>query len=103
MTVAQMRQCLKEEGVATWSEKLPAPGYVAPATKGSAMLWYNYRPEHKGHQQELAESEHCGCDIVKGEKWGTNLWLADVNIFHKASQYISRVAQARRIGRKLQQ
>eukprot|EP00753_Platysulcus_tardus_P013003 PLAT3592.1.p1 GENE.PLAT3592.1~~PLAT3592.1.p1 ORF type:complete len:537 (-),score=227.73 PLAT3592.1:71-1624(-) len=46
-------------------------GIVQPPRKGDALLWYNYN--EAGELDDWAR--HGGCDVIRGEKWGANLWF----------------------------
>lgn len=50
---------------------------VVKPKKGSAILWYNHMVnETTGWMGELdLYSLHGGCDVVKGEKWLSNMWI----------------------------
>lgn len=49
---------------------------VAPK-KGTAILWYNhFINQTDGWLGEMdLLSLHGGCDVVKGEKWVSNMWI----------------------------
>jgi prolyl 4-hydroxylase len=42
-----------------------------PASKGSAIFWYNLKPSGVG---ELV-SRHAGCPVLTGSKWIGNKWI----------------------------
>lgn len=50
---------------------------VVKAKKRQAVLWYNHlRNETDGWMGELdLYSLHGGCDVIKGEKWISNMWI----------------------------
>lgn len=45
--------------------------------KGKAVMWYNHHlNETDGWLGEIdLMSLHGGCDVIKGEKWVSNLWI----------------------------
>jgi prolyl 4-hydroxylase len=45
---------------------------VAPK-KGNAVMWYNMLEDGNGDKDALHEA----CPVLKGEKWGMNLWFWD--------------------------
>ena len=41
------------------------------------VLWYNLLPEGQHNGTIDPFSTHMGCDVLKGEKWGANKWIAN--------------------------
>jgi len=54
-------------------------------SKGTALLWYNHYVD--AESKFLGEldpfSLHGGCDVIKGEKWISNIWLPTSYEEHK--------------------
>lgn len=50
---------------------------IVKPKKGNAVLWYNHHlNETNGWMGELdLFSLHGGCDVIKGEKWLSNMWI----------------------------
>jgi prolyl 4-hydroxylase len=42
-------------------------GLSVKPVKNSAILWFNFKPD--GEEDET--TEHSGCPVLKGTKWGT--------------------------------
>ena len=61
--------------------------------KGSAIMWYNhFLNETDGWLGEMdLMSLHGGCDVIKGEKWASNMWItAPYGIYKQVpSSYLS--------------
>lgn len=51
----------------------PRLGVTVEPSKGSALFWYNMKPE--GHPDQL--SLHGGCPILYGNKCVSNKWIRD--------------------------
>lgn len=52
-------------------------GLVVKPRKGFALVWYNHQIHENGEIGELiGESFHGGCDVLSGEKWIANNWIA---------------------------
>jgi len=52
-------------------------GLIIPPEKGRAVIWLNHRIDKEGvvsgHLDQA--SMHCGCDVLKGEKFVANQWI----------------------------
>ena len=58
--------------------------------KGTALFWYNHYvdPESNFLGQLDSFSLHGGCDVIKGEKWISNIWLPTSFKNHKEKQSV---------------
>lgn len=58
----------------TWEEKMTHQcrnRFVVKPKKGSAIIFYSQHPNGTLNPHSL----HGGCPVVRGEKWGANLWI----------------------------
>lgn len=67
---------VKEAGLkeGSWEEHLSRKCYTkfaVPPRRGDAILFYSQRPD--GHLDH--NSLHGACPVLKGQKWGANLWV----------------------------
>jgi len=70
------KESIKDAGLSegSWEEALTLACYAkfaVPPRRGDAILFYSQRPD--GHLD--ASSLHGACPVLKGTKWGANLWV----------------------------
>lgn len=75
-SIEEQRQYIKDAGLAegSWEEKLTLSchaKFAVPPRRGDAILFYSQRPD--GHLD--VNSLHGACPVLKGTKWGANLWV----------------------------
>ncbi|KAL7547672.1 hypothetical protein ACHAWF_010953 [Thalassiosira exigua] len=69
-------QYIKEAGLSegSWEERLTRACYAkfaVPPRRGDAILFYSQRPDGTLDKRSL----HGACPVLKGTKWGANLWV----------------------------
>eukprot|EP00584_Thalassiosira_punctigera_P004360 CAMPEP_0172533672 /NCGR_PEP_ID=MMETSP1067-20121228/6287_1 /TAXON_ID=265564 ORGANISM="Thalassiosira punctigera, Strain Tpunct2005C2" /NCGR_SAMPLE_ID=MMETSP1067 /ASSEMBLY_ACC=CAM_ASM_000444 /LENGTH=492 /DNA_ID=CAMNT_0013318337 /DNA_START=38 /DNA_END=1516 /DNA_ORIENTATION=+ len=74
--IEKSREHIRNAGLAegSWEEKLTLAchaKFAVPPRRGDAILFYSQRPD--GHLD--ANSLHGACPVLKGTKWGANLWV----------------------------
>ena len=59
------------------SEHCKEANLVVSPKKGTAVFWYNHLLETNSEWLGALDeySLHGGCDVIKGEKWISNIWL----------------------------
>lgn len=67
---------IRDAGIAkgSWEEQLTLACYekfAVPPRRGDAILFYSQRPDGKLDENSL----HGACPVLKGTKWGANLWV----------------------------
>ena len=74
--IEKRKEFIKEAGLSegSWEERLTLACYekfAVPPRRGDAILFYSQRPE--GHLD--VNSLHGACPVLRGTKWGANLWV----------------------------
>jgi len=63
--------------------------------KGTAIMWYNHHIDTSTGWLGAIDlmAVHGGCDVIKGEKWISNMWItAPYDMYkHKPSAYLNWV------------
>lgn len=74
--VETQRKFIRDAGLAegSWEERLTLKCYskfAVPPRRGDAILFYSQRPDGNLDPSSL----HGACPVLKGTKWGANLWV----------------------------
>jgi len=75
-SMEERRKSVKDAGLeeGSWEERLTMACYAkfaVPPRRGDAILFYSQRPDG----QLDVNSLHGACPVLKGTKWGANLWV----------------------------
>ena len=75
-SMEEQKQYIKDAGIAegSWEEKLTLScfaKFAVPPRRGDAILFYSQRPDGQLDRNSL----HGACPVLKGTKWGANLWV----------------------------